>query len=40
MARITYSLGFILFCLIPYVVITAAIWGVGCNVKSPQKDFW
>lgn len=40
MNRLTFSLRFILFWLMPYAAVTAAIWGVGGNVKSSQKDFW
>lgn len=40
MSRLSYSLRFILFWLVPYAAIAAAIWGVGDDAKSSAKDFW
>lgn len=40
MSRLSCSLRFILFWLVPYAAIAAAIWGVGGDSKSSAKDFW
>lgn len=40
MSRLSCSLRFILFWLVPYAAIAAAIWGVGDDAKSSAKDFW